>query len=309
VRLAGTELHDELKVYAARIVVVQKSATKTRIQISLLSGPFDFTSNALDASVDWLESVAYTQRYPDHFSLWKKDESVWGDIAPGAPWTLEAVFATFGLDGTTQVSLFKRIDEENSIPVADTELTHGFDYGLESVDFANDAANFDNLSEFEVKYKLTRNGCFTCTSALARASLYVKLTNLNKGEVYWRLSRKAAVSGAGAHGLQRVLWNMDNYSHPEVYSEATGRDAVLSGLAIGAADAGTGDAGSDGSSVPDSGIDFTTTTKRLERTTTDLVPNLTDGNRYVARVNNPFWESETMVITNSSLVVTFSEVP
>jgi len=314
VRLAGTELDDELKVYAARIVVVQNNATKTRIQIPLSSGPFNFSSNAPDASVDDTDSITYTQRYPDHFSLWKKDESVWGDIASGTPWTLEAVFGTFKPyggepDGMTNLSLFKRIDDENAIQVVVTELTHGLNYGLESVDFANDADNFDDLGQFEVKYKLVPTGGFTYFSALARASLYVKLTNLNKGEVYWRLSRKASVSVAGTNALQRVLWNGNNYSHPKVYFQATGRDATLSGMTIGALDAETSDSGTSGSMVSGSEIDFTSTTKALERMTTDLIPNLINGNRYVARIDNPLWESETIVITSSALVVTFSEAP
>jgi hypothetical protein len=314
VRLSGTDLDDELKVYAARIIVVQNNATKTRIQIPLLSGPFDFTSNAPDASADDTDSITYAQKYPDHFSLWKKDESVWGDIAPGTPWTLEAVFGTFRPyggepDGWTNLALFKRIDEENSVQVAGTELTHGFEHGLETVDFANDAVNFDDLGEFEVKYKLVPTGGFTYFSGVARACLYVKLTNLNKGEVYWRVSRKASVNAAGINTLQRVLWNQDHYTHPGTYFEATGRDVTLSGFTIGALDAGTSDAGCAGTTVSGSEIDFTSTVKALERTTLDLIPNLINGNRYLATINNPLWETQTIVITSGSLAVTFSEAP
>jgi hypothetical protein len=193
--------------------------------------------------------------------------------------------------------------------VAGTELTHGFDHGLESIDFANDAMNFDDLGEFEVKYKLVPTGGFTYFSALARACLYVKLTNLNKGEVYWRLSRKASVSAAGTNALQRVLWSGDDYLRPEVFYEATGRDATLSSMTIGVLDVGASDSSPTGSTVSGSEIDFSSTTKALERTTTDLTPFLTKGNRYVARIDNPYWESETIVVTSSSLVVSFSEVP
>ena len=127
-----------------------------------------------------------------------------------------------------------------------------------------------------------------------------------KGEVYWRIARQASSSLSALNTAQRVLLNTDNYSNPIVYNESTGRDSVLGTVAISVWDAQTSDSATCGGGVSPAAIDFASDTKTLERTTTDLIPYLISGNRYLAGINRT---DGTIVVTSSSLIVTFSKVP
>ncbi|MDY6950740.1 MAG: LamG-like jellyroll fold domain-containing protein [Thermodesulfobacteriota bacterium] len=308
-RLYGEATENILKVYAARIVVVQVNATRTRIQIPLLSGSATAYSNLLGIGTDTTSATTYTQNLPDGFSLWQKDLSAWGDLADGAPWTLEAVFGSTNGSYLANVCLFNKTKEDNDpgtpYPVTASELSQGNGYALQTVDFAADSANFDgeDVEQFEVRHRV---GDASCQSRLARAALYVRLINLNKGEVYWRLARKGAASSGAINTVQRVLVNTDNYTTPSVYSQSTGRDSDLGTIAISVWDAQTSDFDTSGSHVSSAAIDLPSTTKSLVRTATNLSPDLRSGNRYLACI---IGSDGTIVVTSSSLVVSFSESP
>jgi uncharacterized delta-60 repeat protein len=275
----GTSSDNQLRIFAARIIVVQEDAYNTRIQIPLLNHSHSGYSNATDVGSDNISSTSYSQEDEFRFSIWKKNISAWGDIAAGSPWTFEAVLRSTNASGTASVSLFSKTD---GAEVAATQLTtSSTTHTLKTVDFATSAADFDDLEEFEVRHKIS-NGAYI--SRLARACLYVKLTDLNKGEVYWRFTRKASASGSDyTHGCQRVLLNTDNYSGAKVYHGATGAGSLMSSITTNVWDAGTSDSITDGTVVPGSGIagnDFNGI--MFDRGRARKGPlNVTSGNRYI----------------------------
>jgi uncharacterized delta-60 repeat protein len=275
--LDGTSSNDQLKVFAARIIIVQTNASKTRIQIPLLNHSHSGHANSPDVGSDDTSSISYSQQDEFRFNIWKKDVSAWGDIAGGAPWTFEAVLRSSVAGTTAYVALFNKT---NDTKVAATQLTtSSTTHTLMTVNFATDSTDFDDLDEFEVRHKVGSGA----TSRLARACLYVKLTNLNKGEVYWRFTRKASASGSDlTHGFQRVLLNTQNYSGAKAYHEATGNGSLITSITTNVLDAGTGDAGTEGSVVPGSGISGNNFSGNFTRGRARKGPlNVTSGHRYI----------------------------
>jgi uncharacterized delta-60 repeat protein len=283
IALDGTTSDDQLKTFAARIIVVQANAKKTRIQIPLLNHGHSGVSNLTDAGTDNTSSTSYTQSTADRFSIWKKNLSVWGDIAAGSPWTLEAVLRSTNASGTASVSLFNKTDNAK---VAATELTTSSTTPvLTSVDFAGTVTDFGEPDgsghdgdEFEVRHK-TSSGSYT--SSLIRAALYVQLTDLNKGEVYWRFSRKVSASSNYTHGYQRVLLTTDNYSKPAVYHEATGRVTGSNWAWTNLFNAGTSDDGIAGSRVTYTNLFGYPPADRARTRSGNVVDHVTSGNRYI----------------------------
>jgi hypothetical protein len=303
-KVEGTAVVDQVKVFAARIIVVQTNATKTRIQIPLLNHGFNGSANGTTAATDAVTITTYSQNAETRFSLWKKDLSAWGDLAATNPWTFEAVTMVDGSD-TSYVSLFnKSKEDEYGVPyqVTDTEVsTTATSMTLLSRDFNDTATNFDDLDDFEVRHRLGTGG--TNQSSLSRTALYVRLTNLNKGEVYWRFGRKNEVSANATNNQQRVMLTTDNYSNPQVYHESTGWESVSGVVSTEVFDAGTTDTGTTGSAIAISTIEFDSTSKVRKRNTTDLMPNITSGNRFIRNVT---WTSGTIVCASNWLVVKFS---
>ena len=302
VKLPQTAAADQLVVYAARIIVVQANATKTRIQIPLLNHGYNGLSHGTGAGSDNTSSTAYTQSSPVRYSLWQKDVSAWGDIPvpPATPWTFEAVARTTSATETSYVSLFNYTDN-TQVTVTEHGATGGTGFQLMTADFASDATNFDDSDEFEVRHYIT-NG--TYVSALSRAALYVRLTNLNKGEVYWRFSRKISSSANNTNGCQRILLDTSKYTSPEIYNESTGWESILGDITLKVFDAGTSDSSKTGSAVSNSDINFNSGVRGRQRTTTDLIPYVTSGNRYI---RNIVWTSGTIDVASCWLVVKFAD--
>jgi hypothetical protein len=72
VRLTQTTSAAQLIVSAARVIVQQTNATKTRIQIPLVQKEHDLYANGA-GRVDTTTSNSYTQGDEDKYSLWMKD--------------------------------------------------------------------------------------------------------------------------------------------------------------------------------------------------------------------------------------------
>ncbi len=289
---------DQIQVFAARIIVVQTNATKTRIQIPLLNHGFNGFYNGTGAATDTLKITTYSQNAETRFSLWHKDFSAWGDLAATNPWTFEAVTRN-NPSGTSYVSLFNKTDNTQ---VTDTEVsTTGTTMTLLSRDFIDSAANFHDLDDFEARHRHSTGG--TVESRLARAALYVRLTNLNMGEVYWRFGRKNEVSNNATNNQQRVMLTTDNYSNPQVYHETTGWESTSGVVNSAVLDAGTTDSGQTGTVIANSIIEFDSTSKAVQRSTTDLMPDITSGNRYIRQITRT---SGTIVCASNWLVVKFS---
>jgi hypothetical protein len=254
-----TAANSNILCYTARIVVVQADATKTRIQIPI--------SDSLSDS-----SGSYTAN-ANYGPLWLKNESAFADIAAGSPWSIEAT----GLSITTipyKNPYFALFNKTTGQMVTGTEqYVASSSITLVSVDFSNTATNFTNNNIFEIREKTSLAGN---NPTMYKANLYVKLTNLTKAEVFWKIAYADSGTAATAYPYKRALANLSNYSLPKCYFEVTGSCADNNQVLF-LRDHSTNDQGTNGSNVADSGINFNSTTKAISRTG-ELT--LTDDNRY-----------------------------
>lgn len=218
-RLPSYVTADYIRVSAARIVIVQVSPTKTRLQIPLISANYSTYTNLETSAAYVVQKTSLTNASVGTFGhFWYKDESKFATIAAGTPWTLEVV-GCMAAGGPGYASL-KQSAAANF--VSDSQVTiSALTPTLVSADFSNSATNFSDATSFILGYR--SDGTNMCS--IQGANLYVKLTSLWKAEVCLRYGRRRAGASAISFGHQRIKLNQDNYSGAvsELYfSEVTG---------------------------------------------------------------------------------------
>jgi len=270
----ATASANNLTIFAARIVMQQTSASKTRLQIPMLQGNSTGGSNldTTSAAIDTTTSVSYTQATPDLYSIWNYVASRYGDLVTETPWELEAVLsATAG-----NIAACALFDKTTGNQVAGTEVTvTGTTITRVSVRFSASAANFTDLDSFELRIK-TNGG----TAYIYRACLYVRLANLTASEVFWRVGK---YSPAGTGGLniwqQRVLLDTGHSDPYTVYFETTGYCADNADRFF-LVDDGNNDAGASGSDLTGGNVNYNSATKARTRSGS---LTLTNPHRYYVR--------------------------
>lgn len=212
-------------VHSARILVNQTGATRTKLYIPLLAPASSFANSGDGGGLDKTDgtsSSSYVQPTTSVYSLWTKNAADYADLDGATPWTFEAVMNKFG--GTdAYASLFN-----GNTQIADSELTTSFSAPtLVSAPLANNAANLTDGSDISVRIK--GGGAMV----IQKAGIWVKLTNLSKGEVYRRVLAGGAYTNAGASSqtmlYQRALVDLANYSSPSAFFESTASKSVTSG--------------------------------------------------------------------------------
>lgn len=217
VRLDQTEGATDLRAYSARIVIIQVSATKTRVQIPLIAGShFSVSSTAAEAYDTITGGTDYGQTTALVYARWLYESAKFATIAISNPFTFEANIKINNSAGTVSASLFNVTD---TTQVASSEVTHTGDVTatLVTADFASDA-NLSNGDEYEVKIK-TSNAAYT--AYIAGASLYIRLTSLTKAQIIQRASFNASGTTAASMPNQRQLFTLSNFTSSTEYFEVT----------------------------------------------------------------------------------------
>ncbi len=278
VKLAGTTSDDQLIVHTARMIVKQVGATKTRIYIPLLQAvrvgnPASYSKlDLFCSSAHCYNNTSYVLNTPGlgEDIIWAKDSSVWKTLSGATPWTFELTLND--PLGTGKVSL---INNTTSARVTATEITEantasGFTH--KTVDFADNATNFTNGSEFSVR-SMDAAGNYV---AVDHAGLWVKLDHLQQGEVYYPVSTYAFYL-AGNVTQQRVLYDGSLFSNPLAYFEGNGFGDLDDEVEL--EDHGTNDSGSGGLiPVASAALHFVSVDKTRQRS---AALTLTNGNRYI----------------------------
>lgn len=292
VRVTDTNFTNQLYVSAARVLVQQTNATKTRIQIPLVQKAHD-AANVGSGRADKTTSTDYTQGDPVKYSLWVKDSTKYATLSGSTPWTLEAVLDNDSASAYTYAALH-RVSDGAKVDGAEVSL-YGSTITLIDTSFSDTATNFSDGAEFELKIKTSVAGQ---NAHLGRASLYVSLTDLSRAEVLYRVSRQNAETAAEDIVEQRALLITSLFTSPAVYFEATGScadDAPVLFLR----DHGANPSGTGGSDVSGSEINFNSGTKTIVRTGKI---NPTSGSNFYVR------EAATtgdLIPTHAWIVVTF----
>lgn len=279
IKLDQTAVISQLVVQTARIIVQQNGATKTRIQIPLVQRFYDYAGSST-ANADATTSTTYTQATSNRYSLWKKNTTVYADLAAGSPWTIEAAMDTATSGGITYAALFNATDNTQvtgtEISVNTTAIT------LTDADFSNSATNFDEGDNFEARIK-TNNASYNAELRGA-VRLYVTLTNLSKAEIIYRVGRaRAAGTTTDDMVQQRALIDKTLFTNPAIYYEACG---YLSGNynKVWLMDDSTRDSGTGGTKINSSAIAFNSSTKVIVRTAA-ITSDITSGNRFYGRID------------------------
>lgn len=228
-----TEANNDLDLFTARIVVVQTAATKTRLQFPLLISYTQEVDGAT-AAIDTTASASYAQTLLENYRYFNKMASSWGGVLAG--WTLEGTMRGSAAGQSGSIGLYN-LTTGNLVTGAEISVT-GTAIDFATASFANNAANFIDDDDFEVRIKSSSG-----TAQFCSANLYLTITNLSKAEVHWMIGRSRAPGTGAANRVQcRAMITTANYTNPIVYWEAVGYcedDAVV----ITCKDGGTNDTG------------------------------------------------------------------
>jgi hypothetical protein len=264
-----------MQVKAARIIIVQVNATKTRIQIPLTTS--GATAGESGVALDVTTGTTYTQTQVSKFSMWKRDDSAWKSYITTNPFTLESVISNSSTKATTSVGLFNVTD--NSL-VAETTTT-SVTTVVVSTEISASASNFLDLKEYEARFK--NSSSKSGQANILKASLYIRLENISDLEIYLQfLQGKFVSSGSSTiEPAYRYLYTASNFSNISgTYHEVVGYEASSGTIENYLVSHSTNDSGTSSTSqISGSNIDFPSATKVVIRSS---AVTLTDGHRYIA---------------------------
>ena len=254
VKIDGTP-SSSIVVYAARIIVKQVGASKTKIFIPLTSIP--------NSSGNTIASTTTTQGNAAYYSIWKKDSSAWSAVAAGSPWTFEAVFQSSASSKTAYIE-FANFSTTTILATVSSTATVPT---LLSTSFADNLTGFNNLDLYQVQGRISSTAGSNFTT-LFKAGIWVTLTSLTQAEIFYY--------GTGQH---RALLDLSLFSNPFVHAESTAYiTSGATGCTTEIGDLGTSDTSNSYSTVANSSLSFTSTAKTLARTASAF--SITSGNRF-----------------------------
>lgn len=271
VRLDATGTASDLGVYAARIIIVQEDATKTRIQIPLLGAYASLTEKQdtqYDAA-DYTTSTTYTQGLPHFHAMWARDDADWGT---GTTFEFECAMATNS--GTAYVALYN-VTEGQIVTASEVTTTSS------TISIKNSGAlsgtYWQDGDTYEVRLKGS-SGTNYCN--VFSAQIYAVVTDLSKAEVYWLInSGLTAASAAAYNQYQRVKLDTGSYSSPTFYGQYTALAVTSPQSVLYLYDDSTDDSGTAGASAVSGSNATAPTTKNVVRSS--ALSGLTSGNRLI----------------------------
>ncbi len=287
--LPATTSDYQLVVWARRIIIEQRNATKTRIQIPLFGRPANphlynwaiynegppawprITSNV--GSGVW-EELGHSRR-------WKKQAEKYADLAPGACWTLEAIMQVVKEGSLANYCTLWNETTNQQVSASEVSNTNST-YTLHYADFPDDATGFTDGNEFGVRTK----GHSSNPPRFASAVLYVKLINLKKAQILYTIGYENVVYGRaeGFNGYSRAFIDVSKYSFPIFYFESFGSCGDDQSVLF-LRDGGTNSAGTAGEDVRGTGINFDS--KQLVRRRTEAIILTGTKNYFVHVLNSP----------------------
>jgi hypothetical protein len=274
-----------IQVAAARIVINQTAASKTRIQVPLVArnSGTGFTTDAT-LRIDQATLTSYSKVTDDRYSLWQYVAANWGTLNPVRTFTFAAVLSNSNAGSVTSASLFNATSTNQ---VVNSEVTNtGTTLTLVNANFTSDT-EFTNNSEFEVRLKTSAGN-----GRLHRAALYIRLIAAPgaafKGESYARIAafgENGIFTTTGTNDQFRQKINSTTgFSNPVLTHESVARESVAGSSGVTTLrpfDGGVNNAGGVGSAVGVATAYTGISTKTRLRGAGTF--NLTDGNRVVTR--------------------------
>lgn len=239
IRMPAVTAISNVYMRSARIIIQQKNPTTTKIYYPLTSDRNDY-STSVDLQFDgstgpyWYIGNALSIR-------WLKDVTNLATIAAGNAWTLETVIASTSATGTAQMGLAQ--ENTSTIVTGSTATTTNTTPTLVTASFANNATNFTDNINYQVK---VYNSEETATTQIYKAGIWVKLTNLTKGYVMYRVGRARPETSSTTpiyRPQARMLISTGVFSNPKFFYETTSRCSAASCATTSLYDNGTNDSG------------------------------------------------------------------
>ncbi len=301
-KLGATTAANDVRVFAARILIKQVGATKTKVYVPLVQATqstytnVDYDSGGTSATDGRLVNT-YGQNATFSYAWWRYTAANWDGLAAGTPFELESLTYTAATN-TTSIALF---NQTTNTMVADSEETGDATGALQFISktFAANATDFDDDDVFEIRLKSDDN---TNRVTILKSGLWITLDQIVKGEVTYRCGSNVDNSVARGFVSYRLNLNKSSYTTGATYFEATLNKDGSTTVDLNLRDCGTSAGVAAGSCTAVAGSTVTWSGAReLQRSG---AINLTDGNEYLVFIT-PTGGTTTSDVYNVHCVVTF----
>lgn len=273
-QIPATASNDQVKIFAARIIVTQtEGMTKTRVMYPLIGNPTDQTSNSNTANVDLTTSATATQGNADKYSIFKLDLGKLANIAGTNPYSLEIVGRGSSLGTVIKAALYNR---RTGNKVANSEIT-----GISGTTIATQTANWSTDTEWidgdTYELRIWRSAG-TGNAEVHAARLYIRLNTVTKLQTWYRMNKQfvTGVNFTVDHG--RVYVDTSAYNNPVARWVLTGRESSAGTGSIVLINSGTQESGT-GSETQLDIFDPSSTTRGLHERSIAI----TGDNRYYTK--------------------------
>ena len=208
----------DLALWAARILVNQENATKTRLYFPLLTDRDPPSQGDLSG---FIESTSEVDFFPIETAIpFEKRASRLSRIIDYNAWELEALVAVTGDVGGALV--FKNTETQAQVPSTYTRFDSS-QISVARVPFSEGVSQFGAAQEgqlFQVQVKCEYQ-CHTGEAAIYKAGLWVTLENLSKAEVVFRnAGARDSITVSEALAQERTYFDEGAFTGPEVYLTA-----------------------------------------------------------------------------------------
>lgn len=255
-----------LNVYAARMIVQQTGATKTKLFIPLTNGMQTATGDTTAAFSASGSTTYPTGQATSNQTNWYKSSSAYSTSNGSISWTLEVVSSISGT--SVNIALFDK-DAGSIVSASETAAHSNNSATLQTVSFSDSALTAGHTYQIEAKTGIT-----SYTYNIYRAGLWVSLTNMSAAEIYNRVYANDTLNGSAQAGNGRILLDSSLYSNPSFYLETGATPSVTSTIMI--ADCGANDSSTSCSAVASQSVN---STSYRVRSTSSF--NVTNGDRYI----------------------------
>ena len=276
--LPATTNADSLVVQTARLLVNQTGATKTKLYIPLLASN-DQPTHSDVSPVEFTNSSTYAELSTG--SIYIKNSANLADLADQNAWEFEALASA---TATTRASAVLYNVSQNAIvsntqtPISATSVS------LIHAPFAEGSTNFAALNDgdqIEPSIRCELNCANGLGISLYKAGLWVRLTRLNKAEIYYRLARASSTFSDTVFDGERSFLNLSSFSNPTVNFLANGYTSPGDSATVQLITAGTSDQGIPAPLVPVAGSSLLFNSGSKVQSSTSAPLTINSGDRFL----------------------------
>ncbi len=287
--LPATTSDYQLVIWSRRIIIQQRNATRTRIQIPLFGRPanphlYNYAIYTEGPPV-WprVTSMVHSGAWEElgHTRRWKKEARKYAELAPGPCWTFEAMMQVANEGPPANNCALWNETTNQEVAASEVSNTSSI-YTLHYADFPDNATGFTDGDEFGVRTK----SHYSNPPRVAGAVLYVRLINLTKAQIPYTVGYEDTVYGEteGFNDYSRAFIDTSAYSSPTFYFESYGSCADNQNVLF-LRNGGTNNSGPAGADVKGTGINFNS--RQMARIRTEAITLTGTRNYYVHALGSP----------------------